>query len=159
MNTTVCIWLIFAIAGQAKIVQASSALISRHCNWSQWYERRAVVLAFISHPLLAFQRHGLIRGQVTATLYGPSPDTNYPILMQTGLDTTLTALWPILQTHVHMQPQQLQMRTLIITASDSMYCKMSLSAYKIIFRYQFTKELPAKHSLGQRFENQTCTKN
>jgi len=70
--------------------------------------------------------------------------------MQTGLDTTLTALWPILQTRVHMQPQQLQMRTLIITASDSMYCKMSLSVYKIIFRYQFTKRTSSKAFIGAK---------
>ncbi len=78
--------------------------------------------------------------------------------MQAGLDTTLTALWPILQTRVHMQSQQLQLRALIITASDLMYCKMTLSAYKIIFRYQIIKELPGKQSLGQRFENQTWKK-
>ncbi len=65
--------------------------------------------------------------------------------MQAGLDTTLTALWPILQTRVHMQSQQLQLRALIITASDLMYCKMTLSAYKIIFRYQIIKEHESNH--------------
>lgn len=112
------------------------------------------MLAFISHPLLAFQRQGLIPGQVTATLRGPSPDTNYPILMQAGLNTTLTALRPILQTRVHMQPQQLQTRTLIITASDSMNCKCHYQPIKSFLDTNLEKELPAKQSLGRRFENQ-----
>lgn len=156
-HTRACIWCLLQLGRlqQHDRLQHSCG----HCNRSQWYESRAAALAFISRPLLGFQRHGLIPGQVSAPLCGPSPTQTTPSSI--GPDPTPPSVpfgltFRPMRVSLHMQSQQLQMSALIISASDSMYCKTPLSDYT--HKMWFDIKLTAKHSLGQRFQNSTRTR-